>query len=54
MKFPYRYAWGNNPVRAKLKGKRCRLLASGTMNTVALKFEDGMRVISSRRALRKA
>jgi len=53
VKYPYRYAWGNNPVRAKMKNKRCRVLASGTMNSVALEFEDGMRMVSSRRALRK-
>jgi len=53
VKYPYRYAWGNNPVRAKLKGKRCWLLASGTMNSVALEFENGTRVVTSRRALRK-
>ena len=49
----YRYAWGNNPVRATLKGRRCRILASGTRNTVAVEFEDGTRVTTSRRALRK-
>lgn len=50
---PYRYAWGNNPVRAKLKGKRCRLLANGTMGSVAAEFEDGTKIVTSRRALRK-
>lgn len=53
MKYPYRYAWGNNSVRAKLKGRFCRVLASGKMNTVALEFENGERTITSRRALGK-
>jgi len=51
--WPYRYAWGNNPVRARLEGKRCRILVSGRMNTVMVEFEDGQRVTTSRRALRK-
>jgi len=48
----YRYHWGNNSERAKCKGKRCRLLASGAMNTVLIEFEDGFRMTTSRRALR--
>lgn len=47
------YHWGNNPVRAKLKGRRCRIVASGTMSTVLLEFEDGELVTSSRRSIRK-
>ena len=34
----YRYAWGNNPVRAALKGRECRLLATGTRNTVLIEM----------------
>ena len=49
----HRYHWGNNPVRAKLKGRLCRIVASGTMMTVMLEFENGERVTTSRRALRK-
>ena len=50
----YRYAWGNNPVRAKLKGRHCRLLGCGTRNTVLIEFVDnGERQVTSRRALRK-
>jgi hypothetical protein len=50
----YRYAWGNNPVRARMKGRICRLLGSGKRNTVLIEFlDDGEQQITSRRALRK-
>jgi hypothetical protein len=50
----YIYSWGNNPVRAKLKGRKCELLAAGTRNTVLIRMCDtGERVTTSRRALRK-
>jgi len=51
--WPYRYAWGNNPVRARLKGKRCRILKTGRRMSVMVEFEDGTKVVTSRRALRK-
>jgi hypothetical protein len=48
------YRWGNNPKRAKLNDKRCRVLAKGsTLNAILVEFEDGERVITSWRALRK-
>ena len=47
------YAWGNNPKRAKLKGRKCKLLVSGKMGSVLVEFENGERVVTSRRALRK-
>jgi len=50
----YCYAWGNNPVRAKLKGRICRVIARGKMNTVMIEFIDiGERVTTSRNALRR-
>ena len=50
----YKYAWGNNPVRAALKGRKCKLIATGTRNTVLIEMADtGERVTTSRRALRK-
>lgn len=51
--YPYVYAWGNNDVRAALKGRPCRIVAMGKRNTVDLEFEDGIRIITSRRALRR-
>ena len=51
--FPYVYAWGNNERRAEFKGKRCRITATGTsMRSVEVEFENGDRLITSRRALR--
>ena len=53
MTMTHRYAWGNNPRRAELKGRRCRILAVGKMNTVMVEFENGERAAISRRALRR-
>lgn len=50
----HRYAWGNNPKRAAMKGRLCRVIASGRMGSVLIEFENGQREITSRRALRKA
>lgn len=47
------YHWANNPKRATMKGRRCRVLARGTMSSVMIEFEDGQREIVSRRALRR-
>ena len=50
----YRFAWGNNPVRAKMKNRVCRLLACGKLNRVLVEFVDnGERQYTNRRALRK-
>lgn len=54
-RFDHIYAWGNNPMRRPLKGKRCRIVASGSrMHSVLLEFEDGVRIITSVRAIRRA
>ena len=48
----YVYRWGNNPRRAELKGRLCRLLASGALGTVLVEMVDtGERVTTSHRAL---
>jgi len=50
----YRYCWGNNAKRAKLKGRICRVLKSGRLNTAMLEFIDnGERVTSSKNAIRR-
>lgn len=50
----YYYAWGNNEKRALLKGRRCVLIARGSMNSVLIEFLDnGERVCTSGNALRK-
>jgi hypothetical protein len=51
--WPYRYAWGNNPVRAARKGQPCRvLIRSLRMSSVLVEFPDGFQMVTSRRALR--
>ena len=51
--FTHRYAWGNTPPRAAVKGQRCRVKASGAMGSVAIETEDGTTMVTSRRALRR-
>lgn len=49
----YIFAWGNNPKRAKLKGRACKIIAHGAMNSCEVIFTDTLqREIVSRRALR--
>jgi hypothetical protein len=51
----YVFVWGNNEKRAELKGRRCRILAAGRLNSVLVEFVDGGgREVVSRRALRPA
>jgi hypothetical protein len=48
------YYWKNNPKRLRLNGKACRILERGSsMNAILVEFEDGERVITSRRAVRR-
>lgn len=49
----YIFCWGNNARRAALKGRACRIVASGGMGSALVEFESGERVLTSRRALRK-
>lgn len=50
----YRYSWGNNAKRARMKGRVCHLLATGSMNSALIEFVDnGQREVTSRRALRR-
>ncbi|HZP33944.1 MAG TPA: hypothetical protein VFB23_11350 [Candidatus Acidoferrales bacterium] len=49
------WRWRPGPMRPiDRKGQRCRVVASGKMNSVCVEFEDGFRVITSRYAVRKA
>ncbi len=49
------YAWGNNPKRATMKGRACRVIARGRMNSVLIEFLDnGQRTLTSRYAIRRA
>lgn len=48
------FVWGNDPRRAELYGRLCRVLATGTSrNSVLVEFRNGERVVASRRSLRR-
>ncbi len=50
----YVYAWGNNSKRATMKGRKCRVLWRGGMNSAHIEFLDnGQKEVISRNALRK-
>lgn len=49
----YVFSWGNNSKRITMKGRVCRLLARGSMNSCLIEFENGQKEIVSRNALRK-
>ncbi len=55
--FTHTWGWstcgGKYPELGKRKGKLCRILATGAKGSVHLEFEDGYRVITSRRGLRR-
>jgi hypothetical protein len=49
------YVWKNNARRADFYGRRCRIVDRGsTLHSVLVEFEDGSRLVTSTRALRKA
>ena len=53
-RYPYVYVWGNNPARAALRGRRCRvLIRARRFNSCLVEFEDGTLVVSSRNAIRR-
>ena len=47
------FSWGNNSKRAMLKGRKCRILATGAKNSAIIEFENGQQECVSRRALRR-
>jgi hypothetical protein len=51
--YPYYFAWANNPKRATMIYRPCRIVATGKMGLCMIEFRDGGREIVSRRALRK-
>lgn len=54
MTYPYFFAWRNNPKRAEMYKRRCRVLARGALNSALVEFENGQREVISRNALRRA
>ena len=55
--YPYIWAWGTcqgkYPEIGKRKGRPCRMLARGSMNSALVEFEDGKRFVCSRNGLRR-
>jgi len=50
----YIYFWGNNSKRETLRGRECRVLVRGRMNSALIEFLDNkQREVVSRNALRK-
>jgi len=50
----YIYVWGNNEKRATMKGRTCRVLARGKMNSCLIQFIDNaQKEIVSKYAVRK-
>ena len=51
----YIFSWGNNPKRATMKGRECRVLyRTPRMNSVLVEFLDnGQQEVTSRNSLRK-
>lgn len=53
--FPYRFYWKNDAKRACLFGKRCRIVSEGSrLRSILIEFEDGYRMVTSQRAIRRA
>jgi hypothetical protein len=52
--YPYVYAWGNNAVRAQWRGRKCRIVVTGSIGSCLIEFENGEQLNTSRRALRKS
>lgn len=49
------YRWRNNSTRLHFYGCRCRILAKGSsMRSALIEFENGERIVTSMRAVKKA
>ena len=48
------YIWFWKKKLPQYKGKRCKVLARGKMNSILVEFEDGYRVVTSRYAVRRS
>ena len=47
------YSWKNNPKRALMYGRACRIVSRGKMGSLLIEFANGQKEITSRRAIRK-
>lgn len=52
--FPYVYRWGVTAGLAEFKGRRCRVLRRGKLNSALVEFADGTTHVISRNALARA
>ena len=43
-----KYRWGNNSKRVTMKGRECKVIARGRMNSICIEFGNGQREIVSR------
>jgi hypothetical protein len=50
---PFDHVWFWRSRLPDRKGERCRVLATGALNSAMVEFEDGLVVITSRYAVRK-
>lgn len=52
--FNYVFCWKQSPMRPEnRRGQKCRVLKRGWMNSILVEFEDGFKMLTSRRAVRK-
>jgi hypothetical protein len=58
--YPYRWAWGYGQRvwalpddREDRKGRPCRVVCRGSMNSALIEFEDGHGMVASRNGLRR-
>ena len=50
----YIYVWGNDPTRAKMKGRRCRIIRNLGFERLIEFTDNNERVVASKMALRRA
>jgi hypothetical protein len=53
-RWTHRYHWGNTPERARRKGQLCRIISRGARQSILVEFDDGYRMITSMRAVRRS
>lgn len=51
--FGYVYNWSNNEKRKTMKGRKCKIVSFGKMNSIEIEFENGQREIVSRMSIRR-
>jgi len=49
--YRYVYMWGNNEKRKLMKGRLCRVVVRGKMNSALIEFENGQCEVVSRNSV---